>query len=88
MCIRDRIIHNVYAHLGFEIYPKGFHKTWVGKWVNTSVAHNLHHDKFDGNYSLYFLFWDRLMGTLRTEYDDTYETVTTKEKTPATQVVA
>ena len=82
-----QIIHNVYAHLGFEIYPKGFHKTWVGKWVNTTVAHNLHHDKFDGNYGLYFLFWDRLMGTLRTEYDETYETVTTKENTPATQVV-
>jgi len=74
-----QIIYNVYGHLGFELYPKGFNKTWIGKWVNTSVAHNLHHDKFDGNYGLYFLIWDRLMGTLRTEYDDTFETVTTRQ---------
>lgn len=74
-----QIIYNVYGHLGFELYPKGFHKTWIGKWVNTSVAHNLHHDKFDGNYSLYFLFWDRMMGTLRPEYDQTFETVTVRE---------
>ena len=62
-------------HLGFEIYPKGFHKHWLGKWINTSVAHNLHHKKFDGNYGLYLLFWDRIMGTLRKDYDDTFESV-------------
>ncbi|MEM6801865.1 MAG: sterol desaturase family protein [Bacteroidota bacterium] len=73
-----QIIYNVYGHLGFELYPKGFHKTWIGRWVNTSVAHNLHHKRFKGNYSLYFLFWDRLMGTLRTEYDEVYEKSTTK----------
>ena len=67
-----QIIYNIYGHLGFELYPKGFHKHWFGKWINTSVAHNLHHKKFDGNYSLYFLFWDRMMGTLRADYDKTY----------------
>ena len=49
-----QIIYNVYGHLGFELYPKGFHKTRIGKYINTSVAHNLHHDKFHGNYGLYF----------------------------------
>ncbi|MBM3455236.1 MAG: sterol desaturase, partial [Bacteroidetes bacterium] len=28
-----------------------------------------------GNYGLYFLFWDRLMGTLRTEYDSSFDEV-------------
>lgn len=71
-----QIIYNVYGHLGFEIYPKNFHKTWIGRWINTSVAHNLHHKKFDGNYGLYFLFWDRMMGTMRKDYDKTYEETT------------
>lgn len=71
-----QIAYNVYGHLGFELYPKNFHKHWLGKWVNTSVAHNLHHEKFHGNYGLYFLFWDRMMGTLRTDYDATYEKTT------------
>ena len=69
------IIYNVYGHIGWELYPKNFNKTRVGKWVNTSVAHNQHHQYFKGNYSLYFLFWDRVMGTLREDYDTQYEKV-------------
>ncbi|MFT6856582.1 MAG: lathosterol oxidase [Cyclobacteriaceae bacterium] len=68
-----QIVYNVYGHLGYELYPKGFHKTMIGKWVNTSVAHNLHHHKFSGNYGLYTLIWDRIFGTLREEYDEAFE---------------
>lgn len=68
-----QIAYNVYGHLGFEIYPKGFHKTAIGRWINTSVAHNQHHGRFTGNYGLYLLFWDHVMGTLRDDYDDTFE---------------
>ena len=35
--------------------------------------HNQHHQFFDGNYGLYFTFWDRMMGTLRADYDGQYE---------------
>ncbi len=68
-----QIIYNVYGHLGFELYPKGFYKHWLGRWINTSVAHNLHHKKFKGNYGLYLLFWDRMMGTLRKDYGASFE---------------
>ncbi len=74
-----QIIYNVYGHLGFELYPKNFHKTAIGKWINTSVAHNLHHKGFDGNYGLYFLIWDRWMGTLRKDYNTTYEMTTERQ---------
>ena len=59
------IAYNVYGHLGYELYPKGFDKTKLGRWINTSRHHNLHHARFTGNYGLYFLCWDRWMGTLR-----------------------
>ncbi len=75
-----QIIYNVYGHLGFELYPKGFHKTWIGRYINTSVAHNLHHDKFHGNFGLYFLIWDRWMGTIREDYDVAYERTTEEKK--------
>jgi lathosterol oxidase len=75
------IVYNVYGHLGFELYPKGFHRTFVGRWINTSVSHNQHHRYFKGNYGLYFLFWDRMMGTLRTDYDAAFAEVT--ERKPA-----
>lgn len=75
-----QIAYNVYAHLGFELYPKWLNRTWIGRYIGTSVAHNLHHDKFHGNYGFYFLFWDRLMGTLRTEYDEVFEETTRLRK--------
>ncbi|TDX00615.1 sterol desaturase family protein [Dinghuibacter silviterrae] len=74
------LIYNVYGHLGFELYPAGFHRHWFGKWVNTSVSHNMHHQYFKGNYGLYFLFWDRVMGTLRSDYDKSYQNITTRKK--------
>ncbi|MBI5856585.1 MAG: sterol desaturase family protein [Sphingobacteriales bacterium] len=69
------LTYNVYGHLGFEIFPGKFNKHWFGKWMNTSVCHNQHHQFFKGNYGLYFTIWDRLMGTLRPDYDSAYEEV-------------
>lgn len=73
------LIYNVYGHTGFELYPANFHKHWLGKWINTSVSHNDHHKKFHGNYGLYTLIWDRLFGTLRTDYDEDFEQVVKKK---------
>jgi sterol desaturase/sphingolipid hydroxylase (fatty acid hydroxylase superfamily) len=70
------IIYNIYGHLGWELYPKGFNKTLLGKWINTSASHNQHHKYFKGNYGLYFLCWDRWMGTLREDYDESFDQAT------------
>ncbi|MBL6447903.1 sterol desaturase family protein [Fulvivirga sp. 29W222] len=69
------IIYNVYGHLGYELYPKGFYKHWLGKWLNTSVNHNMHHEYVKGNYGLYFTFWDRLMGTIHMGYEARFDEV-------------
>lgn len=68
-------LYNVYGHLGYEIFPKGFNRHWFFKWFNTSVNHNMHHQYFTGNYGLYFTWWDRLMGTLRAGYDERFDQV-------------
>lgn len=73
------IIYNVYGHLGYELYPRGFNKTMLGKWINTSVNHNQHHQYFKGNYGLYTLIWDRLFGTIRQDYDQQFESVTSRK---------
>lgn len=78
------LVYNVYGHLGFELYPKGFNTHWFGKWMNTSVAHNQHHLHFKGNYGLYFTIWDRLMGTLRTDYNEAFEELKTRKKPETT----
>lgn len=69
------MIYNVYGHLGYELYPKNFQRNWLGKWLNTSVNHNQHHKHLKGNYGLYFLWWDRLFGTLRPDYEEEFDRV-------------
>ncbi|MEL7120110.1 MAG: sterol desaturase family protein [Bacteroidota bacterium] len=66
---------NVYGHLGYEIAPKWFRKSWLFEIMNTSVYHNLHHEKFKGNYGLYFRIWDRLMKTEHPEYVKDYDKI-------------
>lgn len=63
---------NVYGHLGYELYPPNWSRHWFGRWINTSVAHNTHHATARHNYGLYFLFWDRLCGTIDPAYDERY----------------
>jgi sterol desaturase/sphingolipid hydroxylase (fatty acid hydroxylase superfamily) len=63
---------NVYGHLGYEVYPRNWPQHWLGRWLNTSVAHNAHHDRARHNYGFYFLFWDRWMGTLAPDYEAVY----------------
>lgn len=75
-------VYNVYGHLGYEIFPKGFHRNFIGKWFNTSVNHNMHHKFFTGNYGLYFTFWDRIMGTVHPHYEENYEEVTGRKAVP------
>jgi sterol desaturase/sphingolipid hydroxylase (fatty acid hydroxylase superfamily) len=75
------MIYNVYGHLGYELYPKRFSRSRVGRWINTSVNHNQHHQFFTGNYGLYFLWWDRWMGTIREDYDKQFEEVKTRQPT-------
>ena len=65
--------YNVYGHLGYELFPKAFNMHPIGRWLNTSVNHNQHHKKFTGNYGLYFLFWDRWLGTIRDDYNREYQ---------------
>lgn len=72
------IVYNVYGHLGYELYPKGFQRTRIGRWINTSVNHNQHHQHFTGNYGLYFLFWDRILGTIRPDYDARFDEVSSR----------
>jgi len=53
----------------------------VGKWVNTSTNHNQHHQYFKGNYGLYTLIWDRVFGTIRSDYEQHFESIKMRKQT-------
>jgi sterol desaturase/sphingolipid hydroxylase (fatty acid hydroxylase superfamily) len=67
------IARNVYGHLGVELLPRAFVRhPWL-RWSTTTTHHDMHHEKMNGNYGLYFTFWDRAMGTMHADYEERFE---------------
>jgi Delta7-sterol 5-desaturase len=50
-------------HMGWELFPRWIVHGRLGQWVITASHHQKHHDKYRGNYGLYFRFWDKVCGT-------------------------
>ncbi len=50
-------------HMGWEMFPRWLVHGRAGRWLITATHHQLHHDRYQCNYGLYFRFWDRLCGT-------------------------
>ena len=72
---------NVLGHLGYEIFPHGFTRGWLG-FINTSTHHNQHHEKFHCNYGFYFNVWDRLMNTNHSTYHERFNALTKRSAKP------
>lgn len=64
---------SVINHLDIEVYPKGFHKNFLGRWLIGATHHSLHHKQFKYNYGLYFTFWDKWKQTESPLYDKLFE---------------
>ncbi len=61
------IFRNAQGHSGVEFHPRW----WVDSpcdALTTVTHHDLHHQRFSGNYGLYFTWWDRWMGTEFKDY--------------------
>ncbi len=68
------LLNNIKAHLGYELYPKWWNKTWL-RYLTTSTHHNMHHSKFKGNYAVHFTIWDKLMGTEFEGYEAEFDKI-------------
>ncbi len=79
-----QIILSVISHLGYEIYPAGFTRHWFFRFKTPSTHHNMHHSRVDGNYSLYFTWWDKLFNTEFSDYHQTFDGIQEKIKEEAT----
>jgi sterol desaturase/sphingolipid hydroxylase (fatty acid hydroxylase superfamily) len=56
-------IMGITNHMGWEIFPKFMVNRTLGSFLITATHHQKHHDKYRGNYGLYFRFWDKVCGT-------------------------
>lgn len=66
-------------HFGVRLFDDSPLGQWLGSWMVGTTHHWLHHRKYTVHYSLYFTFWDRVMGTQHPNY----ETVLTPAAKPA-----
>lgn len=81
------MVMNIWWHLGYEFFPAWWTKNPLTQWINSSTHHNMHHEKFNGNYSLYFNFWDRIMGTNFPDYEKRFAEVTAQRRTTKVNAV-
>ncbi len=56
-------VASILNHSGWEVFPRVFVDSALGRQLITATHHSHHHIRFNANYGLYFRFWDRLMGT-------------------------
>lgn len=68
-----QMIFNVIGHLGYEVVPPSFRKTFLGRMFNTVTHHNMHHRFTNQNFGLYFSFWDKLLKTNHKHYEQHYK---------------
>lgn len=57
------ILLNVHGHLGHDLISRKTLERAPWRWFNHPSTHGQHHLRHRGNYSLYLVFWDKLMGT-------------------------
>ncbi|MBO0931957.1 sterol desaturase family protein [Fibrella aquatilis] len=56
------LFNNLKSHLGYELFP-GFFRVFPFNMLVTATNHSLHHTQYNGNYGLFFRFWDIVCGT-------------------------
>ena len=57
-------------HFGFRLFEDSAFGRWLGSWMVGPMHHWMHHRKYTAHYSLYFTFWDKVMGTQQEGYEE------------------
>lgn len=59
-------------HFGLRLFESSALGDWLGSWIVGPTHHWLHHRKYTVHYSLYFTFWDKLLGTQYAGYENVF----------------
>lgn len=72
---------NIIGHSGYEFFPRNYPQSIFSKFNSCATFHYLHHQNGDSNFSLFFNFWDRIMGTMNPKYESFYAEVKKSQDT-------
>ncbi len=67
-------LNNLKSHLGYELFPHFFKNPPFNLFV-TATNHSLHHTQYNGNYGLFFRFWDIVCDTELNTTSSTFEEI-------------
>ena len=84
--VLHQVLRNVHGHAAVESLPRGFARHWLGRRFVTTTHHHLHHETAQGNYGLWFTWWDRWCGTERADYLERFDAATAPR--PAVEAAA
>jgi ring-1,2-phenylacetyl-CoA epoxidase subunit PaaE len=68
-------LNNLKSHLGYELFPGFFGKVPPFNMLVTATNHSLHHTQYNGNYGLFFRFWDVICGTELNTTNSTFDEI-------------
>ena len=74
--VLHQVARNIHGHAAIESLPRGFTRHWFWGRFTTTTHHHLHHETAQGNYGLWFTWWDRLFGTERVDYLQRFDAAT------------
>jgi len=77
-----QIVRNAHSHAAVETLPRGFARHGLWGRFTTTTHHHLHHETAQGNYGLWFTWWDRWCGTARPDYLQRYDAATPPRPAP------
>lgn len=78
------ILRNVAGHAGVELVPGSWLAGGWGRWLTTTLHHEMHHAHGHANYGLYFVWWDRWCGTEHPGYRDQLRALAQRLRQPDT----
>lgn len=78
----------IWSHLGYEIFPSGFSRHWLGRYLVTPVHHHLHHAKNVRTNFAFLVNYDVLFGTQSGDYHTTFELTVTRGRKEAARRAA
>jgi ring-1,2-phenylacetyl-CoA epoxidase subunit PaaE len=70
--------NNLKSHLGYELFPNFFSVPPFNMLV-TATNHSLHHTQYNGNYGLFFRFWDIICDTELNTTNSTFREIHQRE---------
>lgn len=79
------IVRNVLGHAGVELVPRAWLALWWGRWLTTTLHHDMHHAHGRFNYGLYFSWWDRVCGTEHPAYRERLRALVARDQGEASR---